>query len=62
MRSNEDETKEYVITGSVDDTVKVWEFSEKSLKHKHTLTGFALGVVSIAVSSDGKSKLSKIAK
>ena len=56
MVSNEDETKEYVITGSVDDTVKVWEYSDQSLKLKQNLTGFALGVVSLAVSSDGTSK------
>lgn len=58
MRSNEDEIVEYIVTGSVDDTVKVWEYKAKSvqLKHKHKLTGHSLGVLSVAVSSDGSSK------
>jgi len=53
MHSNEDDTNEYVITGSVDDTVKVWEHKDGSLKLKHKLTGHSLGVVSVAVNSDG---------
>ncbi|XP_014208711.1 WD repeat-containing protein 61 [Copidosoma floridanum] len=52
MQSNEDDP-EYVITGSVDDTVKVWEHKNGSLKLKHKLTGHSLGVVSVAVNSDG---------
>ena len=56
MHSSDGENKEYVITGSLDDTVKVWEFKNESLKLKHKLTGHALGVVSVAVSSDGTSK------
>lgn len=56
MRSNDDEPSEYVITGSVDDTVKVWEFKNKGLKLKHKLTGHSLGVVSVAINSDGTSK------
>lgn len=47
---------EYLVTGSVDDTVKVWEQKDKSLQLKHKLTGHSLGVVSVAVSSDGSSK------
>ncbi|XP_066590133.1 superkiller complex protein 8 [Prorops nasuta] len=53
MRSNEEEIAEYLVTGSVDDSVKVWEQRDKSLHLKHKLTGHALGVVSVAVSSDG---------
>lgn len=45
-----------MITGSVDDTVKVWEHRDGSLKLKHKLTGHSLGVVSVAVNSDGTSK------
>ena len=56
MRSNDDNPSEYVITGSVDDTVKVWEYTDKSLRLKHKLTGHSLGVVSVAVNSDGSSK------
>lgn len=53
MRSNEDETPEYIVTGSVDDTVKVWQVKNSSLKLKHKLSGHSLGVVSVAVNSDG---------
>lgn len=57
MRSNDDDTSEYVITGSVDDTVKVWEHKDGGLKLKHKLTGHSLGVVSVAMNSDGSSKI-----
>lgn len=40
----------------MDDSVKVWELKEGALKLKHKLTGYSLGVVSIAISSDGSSK------
>ncbi|OAD59981.1 WD repeat-containing protein 61 [Eufriesea mexicana] len=53
MQFNEEETVEYLVTGSVDDTVKVWEQKDKSLQLKYKLTGHSLGVVSVAVSSDG---------
>jgi len=53
---NEDETVEYLVTGSVDDAVKIWELKDGTLKMKHKLTGHSLGVVSVAVSSDGSSK------
>lgn len=56
MRSNDEEPSEYVITGSVDDTVKVWEYKNGGLKPKHKLTGHSLGVVSVAINSDGSSK------
>lgn len=36
--------------------MKVWELKEGTLKLKHKLTGYSLGVVSIAISSDGSSK------
>lgn len=53
MKSNDDETPEYIVTGSVDDTVKIWEQKDGSLKLKHKLTGHGLGVVSVAISADG---------
>lgn len=56
MQSNEGDS-EYVITGSVDDTVKVWSHRDGSLRLKHKLTGHSLGVVSVAVNSDGSSKI-----
>lgn len=57
MRSNDEETAEYIVTGSVDDSVKVWEQKDGGLRIKHVLSGHSLGVVSVAVSSDGTSKL-----
>lgn len=57
MFSNDDDVPEYVVTGSVDDAVKVWEHKGGSLELKHKLTGHSLGVVSVAVSSDGLSML-----
>lgn len=56
IRSNENEITEYLVTASVDDSVKVWELKDSALKLKHKLTGYSLGVVSIAISSDGSSK------
>lgn len=56
IRSNEDEIAEYLVTASVDESVKVWELRDGALKLKHKLTGYFLGVVSIAISSDGSSK------
>ncbi|XP_011298906.1 WD repeat-containing protein 61 [Fopius arisanus] len=53
MRSNDDESSEYIVTGSVDDSVKVWEHKDGNLKIKHKLSGHSLGVVSVAISSDG---------
>lgn len=44
----------------MDDSVKVWELTDGALKLKHKLTGYSLGVVSIAISSDGTSKQIKI--
>lgn len=60
IRSNKDETAEYLVTGSVDDAVKVWELKNGTLKMKHKLTGHSLGVVSVAVCSDGSSKLMEL--
>ncbi|CAL7938669.1 unnamed protein product [Xylocopa violacea] len=53
VQFNEDDTMEYLVTGSVDDVVKVWEQKNNSLQLKHRLTGHSFGVVSVAVSSDG---------
>lgn len=44
------------MTGSVDDLVKVWRFHNDRLELEHRLEGHALGVVSVAISSDGNSK------
>jgi len=53
MRSNDEDSVEYIVTGSVDDSVKVWDQKDGSLKLKHVLSGHSLGVVSVAVSADG---------
>jgi len=47
---------EFIVTGSVDDLVKVWQFRNDRLELEHRLEGHALGVVSVAISSDGHSK------
>uniref|UniRef100_A0ABD2XL83 WD repeat-containing protein 61 n=1 Tax=Trichogramma kaykai TaxID=54128 RepID=A0ABD2XL83_9HYME len=52
IQSNNDDSQ-YVITGSVDDTVKVWDYKDGGLHLKHKLTGHSLGVVSVATNSDG---------
>lgn len=43
----------YIVTGSLDDSVKVWEYANERLSLKHKLAGHSLGVVSVAVNSDG---------
>lgn len=47
---------DYLITGGLDDLVKVWELRGEKLELKHNLEGHSLGVMSVAISSDGKSK------
>lgn len=42
-----------LVTGSVDELVKVWKEEDGGLSHVHTLTGAALGAVSVAVDSTG---------
>ncbi|KAI9579148.1 WD repeat-containing protein 61 [Glossina fuscipes] len=46
---------DFIVTGGLDDLVKIWDIKEdNSLRLRHQLKGHALGVVSIAVSKDGK--------
>lgn len=45
---------DYIITGGLDDLVKVWELQDDTLSLKHTLEGHSLGVVSVAISNDGR--------
>lgn len=48
------EHKDFIVTGGLDDLVKVWDVREdNSLALRHQLTGHSLGVVSVAVSADG---------
>ncbi|WIA42030.1 hypothetical protein OEZ86_009320 [Tetradesmus obliquus] len=43
-----------LITGSVDETVKLWSTADDELKCSHTYTGQALGVVSLDVDPTGR--------
>jgi hypothetical protein len=43
-----------LITGSVDETVKLWSTADDELKCSHTYTGQALGVVSLDVDPSGR--------
>ena len=48
-----------IVTGGVDDLVKIWEYDsqEGSIKLKHKLGEHSLGVVSVALNPDATSKL-----
>lgn len=47
------ETNDFIVTGSLDDTVKVWNVKDKKMELRQQLSGHSLGVVSVAVSNDG---------
>lgn len=51
----EDSPIEYIVTGGLDDLVKVWELQDDKLQLKHKLEGHSLGVVSVAISNSGTS-------
>ncbi|XP_015606734.1 WD repeat-containing protein 61 [Cephus cinctus] len=53
IHSGQRESLEYIVTGSVDDSVKVWEQKDSNLKLKYKPSGHSLGVVSVAINSDG---------
>jgi WD repeat-containing protein 61 len=42
-----------LLTGSVDESVKLWSLSDSSLEPAHAFTGHALGVISIDVEPQG---------
>lgn len=45
-----------MVTGGIDDSVKVWAWRNEQLELRHRLDGHALGVVSVDTSVDGKCK------
>lgn len=54
-RKDTEEYRDFVVTGGLDDRVKVWDVTaDNKLKLRNTFTGHSLGVVSVAVSSNGK--------
>lgn len=48
-----DQVNDFIVTGSLDDTVKIWDLKDNRLELRKKLTEYSLGVVSVAVSSDG---------
>lgn len=50
---SEDAPTDYIVTGALDDLVKVWELQDDRLDLKYKLEGHSLGVVSVAISSSG---------
>ena len=56
-------TVDIIATGGVDDLVKVWEYTpDGEMKLKHKLSDHSLGVVSVDLSKDVKSKLRLLVK
>ncbi|XP_065074864.1 superkiller complex protein 8 [Ochlerotatus camptorhynchus] len=54
-QKNSGEFRDFVVTGGLDDRVKVWDVKpDNKLKLRNTFTGHSLGVVSVDVSSNGK--------
>ena len=49
--------KEIVVTGGMDDLVRIWEYTEEGeMRLKHKLAEHSLGVVSVYLSKDAKRK------
>ena len=53
---SQQESENYIITGGLDDVIKIWQLENGRLEMRHQLEGHFLGVISVAVSPDGKSK------
>lgn len=47
-------TNDFIVSGGLDDMVKIWDLKDQRLELRQQLTGHSLGVVSVAVSSDGQ--------
>uniref|UniRef100_A0A3B4VNV6 Superkiller complex protein 8 n=1 Tax=Seriola dumerili TaxID=41447 RepID=A0A3B4VNV6_SERDU len=50
---SEADGSETIVTGSLDDMVKVWKWSDEKLELQWTLEGHQLGVVSVDISHNG---------
>ncbi|KAG7265333.1 hypothetical protein CRUP_014369 [Coryphaenoides rupestris] len=50
---SEADGSETIVTGSLDDMVKVWKWSDEKLELQWNLEGHQLGVVSVDISHDG---------
>ena len=58
MNSNSGRNQEstnFIVTGGLDDMVKIWDLKDNNtkLELRQQLVGHSLGVVSVAISSDG---------
>ena len=51
-----DESVDYIVTGALDDLVKIWIFKNERLELKHKLEGHSQGAVSVAINSDSTSQ------
>ncbi len=49
----EKENNEVLVTGSVDDKVKIWTWSREKLDLKYTCEGHQLGVISVDLNKSG---------
>ena len=54
MENQETEIEDIVVTGGVDDVVKIWNYRDGELEYRHQLTDHSLGVVSVAISRNGR--------
>lgn len=50
------EKEDFIVTGGLDDCVKIWNVNDNKMSLAHSLEGHSLGIVSVDVSSSGKSK------
>ena len=54
METAETEAEDIIVTGGVDDVVKIWNYRDGELEYRHQLTDHSLGVVSVAISRNGR--------
>ena len=53
---NFDHPEQIVVTGGVDDLVKIWAYDDGALSLRHKLADHSLGVVSVALSKEAECK------